>query len=663
MSKLELGVCYYPEQWDPSRWRDDAARMVDMGLDWVRIAEFTWGLIEPERGRFEWGWLDEVIGILGEAGLRVMMSTPTAAPPKWLVDEHPEILPVGPDGQVRGFGSRRHYCFSSDVYLAEACRIATEYARRYGQNPYVKAWQIDNEYNDHETVLSYSDVARQGFRRWLADRYRSIDVLNETWGTVFWGSSYSGFDQIELPNGLVASPNPTQSLDFRRYSSDRVRLFSKAQADILRDHSPGRDITHNFMAGSFEFDHHDVATDLDVVGFDSYPLGNLLGSGLSDQEKHRYLRTGAPDYQGFHCDLYRSQGRGRMWVLEQQPGPVDWAEKNPSPAEGMVRLWTWAAYAHGAEAVMFFRWRQAKSAQEQFHTALFRSDDSPDQAATELKQIVQDRAALPPTKRGNATVAMLLDYASIWAADVLPHDDSFPNAQIVRDWYAALREMGVDLDFVGPEDDLSGYALIVLPQSMIVTQQLASRLTATQAKLLIGARSGSMTSDMHTPPNLAPGTLADLTGVRVLRVESLPELANETVLFLGNTPLGFTGWREVVDTDQDVIGRFISDYCDGSSAVIRSKKATYLAMVPGQDLLRQVLRNALEWAGISPADHGPDLRITRRGGLGFAFNFGTSALLLPSNGGRKILVGSDPVMPRGVTVWKEDVLPDQTAAK
>ncbi len=653
MSKLELGVCYYPEQWDASQWRDDAARMADMGLDWVRIAEFTWGLIEPERGRFKWGWLDEVIGILGEAGLRVMMSTPTAAPPKWLIDQHPEILPVGPDGRVRGFGSRRHYCFSSDIYLAEARRIATEYARRYGQNPHVHAWQIDNEYNDHDTVLSYSDAARRGFQRWLAERYATIENLNRIWGTVFWSTVYSDFDQIGLPNGLVAMPNPTHSLDFARYSSDRVRLFNRTQVDILRQFSPGRDITHNFMAGSFEFDHHAVGADLDIVGFDSYPLGNMLGSTLTDEEKHRYLRTGAPDYQGFHCDLCRSQGNGRMWVLEQQPGPVDWAEKNPSPADGMVRLWTWAAYAHGAQAVMFFRWRQAKFAQEQFHTALLRSDGSPDQASVELAQVAAERDNLPEQVCDRAQVAMLLDYESIWAADILPHDDAFPNAQIVREWYAAFRRYGVDLDFVGPDSDLSGYALVALPQSMIITPDLAEKLKNCTAKLLIGARSGSKTPDMHTPEGLAPGLLSDLTGLRVLRVESLPDLAAERVRLTNGETHGFTGWREIVETDQDVIARFESPYRDGSPAAVRSARATYLAMIPRKGLLHAIVAETLDWAGVIGSDLGPDVRITRRGDLTFAFNFGDVAVTLPEDKSRRFLVGRASIGPCDLAIWRD----------
>ena len=167
----ELGVCYYPEQWDPACWRQDAANMVALGLEWVRIGDFSWATVEPRRNQLQWGWLDDAIRTLGEAGLKVMLCTPTAAPPKWLVDERPEILPVGADGRVRGFGARRHYCFSSEAYLEEARRIATAFGERYGRNPHVRAWQIDNEFDDHHTALSYSSAALAGFRLWLRSRH------------------------------------------------------------------------------------------------------------------------------------------------------------------------------------------------------------------------------------------------------------------------------------------------------------------------------------------------------------------------------------------------------------------------------------------------------------------------------------------------------------
>ena len=273
---LQLGVCYYPEQWDPARWREDAGAMSAMGLDWVRIGEFSWALVETGRDQFGWDWLDEAIHTLGEAGLRVMLSTPTAAPPKWLVDEKPEILPVGADGRTRGFGARRHYCFSSEAYLQEATRIAAAYAERYGRNRHVRAWQIDNEFGDHDTTLSWSPAASAGFRRWLSSRYRNVDALNRAWGATHWGIRYNSFEQIELPVRAVDDPNPAHALDFARYTSERVARFCEAQAQVIRKHAPGIPISHNFMAGSEEFDHHEVASALDFASFDSYPLGNLI---------------------------------------------------------------------------------------------------------------------------------------------------------------------------------------------------------------------------------------------------------------------------------------------------------------------------------------------------------------------------------------------------
>ena len=216
---MQLGVCYYPEHWPETVWAEDAQRMRDMGVSIVRIAEFAWSRIEPEPGRFDWAWLDRAIETLHAQGLKLVMCTPTATPPKWLVDAHPEILPVGADGRVRGFGSRRHYCFSSPVYRLESQRITRAIGERYGQHPAVVAWQTDNEYGCHDTVLSYSEAARQGFRRWLHTRYGTIDALNTAWGTVFWSQELRHFGEVELPVGSVTEGNPAQRLDHQRFAS------------------------------------------------------------------------------------------------------------------------------------------------------------------------------------------------------------------------------------------------------------------------------------------------------------------------------------------------------------------------------------------------------------------------------------------------------------
>ncbi len=374
--KRTLGTCYYPEHWPEEIWEADARRMAETGLTWIRIGEFAWSRLEPRPGDLHFEWLDRAIETLGRAGLKVVLGTPTATPPRWVVDKHPDMVAVDANGNPRKFGSRRHYCFSHEGFRQESDRIVKLVAERYGNNPHVAAWQTDNEYGCHDTILSYSEVARKAFRVWLKQRYGSIEALNRAWGNVFWSMEYLSFDEIDLPNLTVTEPNPSHTLAFRRFSSDQVVTFNKRQVDIIRAHSSAP-ISHNYMGRVTDFDHFKVGDDLEIATWDSYPLGFLEDRvGADDAHQRAFMRQGDPDFQAFHHDLYRAVGKGRWWVMEQQPGPVNWAPHNPAPLPGMMRLWAWEAYAHGAEAVCYFRWRQAPFAQEQMHACMLRPDNA-----------------------------------------------------------------------------------------------------------------------------------------------------------------------------------------------------------------------------------------------------------------------------------------------
>ncbi len=256
-------------------------------------------------------------------------------------------------------------------YRAESVRITDILAKRYGNHPAICAWQTDNEYGCHDTTLSYSDAARAAFQAWLKQRYLTIDALNEAWGNVFWSMDYRTFEEVDLPNLTVTEANPAHCMAFRRFSSDQVALFNREQVQTIRAQS-AVPIIHNYMGRITDFDHFKVGEDLDIASWDSYPLGFLEDRIEADDVfKNRYMKQGHPDFQAFHHDLYRAVGKGRWWIMEQQPGPVNWAPYNPAPLPGMVRLWTWEALAHGAENVLYFRWRQAPFAQEQMHTGLY----------------------------------------------------------------------------------------------------------------------------------------------------------------------------------------------------------------------------------------------------------------------------------------------------
>ncbi|MDB5833206.1 MAG: beta-galactosidase, partial [Caballeronia sp.] len=425
---MRLGVCYYPEHWPESMWKDDAARMKALGIDRVRIAEFAWSRIEPTPGEYNWGWLDRAIDVLADAGLKVVMCTPTATPPKWLIDLHPDILPVGADGRPRAFGSRRHYDFSSPSYFEASQKICTAVAERYGKHPAVAFWQTDNEFGCHNTVVSYSPAALQRFRGWLKHRYGTIDALNTAWGTVFWSMEFRSFDEIDLPVATVTEAHPTHRLDYRRFASDEVVRYNRMQTGIIRAHSPQRPVAHNFMQLFTEFDHYKVAADLDIATWDSYPLGALEEQWFDPSIKSKWLRTGHPDFASFNHDVYRGMSKLPFWVMEQQPGPVNWAHWNPAPLPGMVRLWSWEAFAHGAGCVSYFRWRQAPFAQEQMHAGLNTPDNQLDlggaEASVVAKEIEQVLEADGESKV-STKVALVWDYEAKWLFEIHPQGADF----------------------------------------------------------------------------------------------------------------------------------------------------------------------------------------------------------------------------------------------
>lgn len=643
---MKLGVCYYPEHWPEAMWAEDAARMADLGLSWVRIGEFAWSRIEPDSGRFQWDWLDRAIETLAAAGLKIVMCTPTATPPKWLVDANPDMLAVDARGAPRRFGSRRHYCFSSASYRAEAARITRAVAERYGKHAAVQAWQTDNEYDCHDTTLSFSGNARVAFRQWLRDRYRTVADLNRAWGTVFWSQEYRTFEEVDPPFQTVTEANPSHRLDYRRFSSDQVISFNRLQCDIIRAHAPGRDILHNFMGVSTAFDHFALARDLDAASWDSYPLGFLEQGPWSAEVKARFLRQGHPDFTAFHHDLYRGVGRGRWWVMEQQPGPVNWAPWNPAPLPGMVRAWTWEAFAHGAEVVSYFRWRQAPFAQEQMHAGLHTPDNREASATGEVREVARELGVLPAQATTRADVALLFDYGAKWLMDIQPQGADFDYFHLVLDFYGALRRKGLDVDVISPDAPLDGYRIIVAPSLPIISPDLVDRLAASGAEVVIGPRTGSKTDTLHIADGLPPGHLQRLLPLRVTRVESLRPGWVEAGDFR------VSRWLEHIDTALPALASTAS----GLGFWYRSGRIQYVGAWPGADLLDAVIDAASANAGLDTLRLGDDVRIRRRGGLVVAINYGPEAIdlatIVPGIDALTFLIGERHIPPAGVAIWR-----------
>lgn len=650
---MQLGVCYYPEHWPQQRWSEDAAMMREMGLTHVRIGEFSWSRLEPEPGQLEWQWLDDALDVLHAAGLKVILGTPTATPPKWLVDRHPEMLARDEQGKPRGFGSRRHYSFASLAYRQESKRIVTLMAQRYGGHPAIVAWQTDNEYGCHNTVVSYAEVDLLAFRHWLAQRYGEISALNQAWGNVFWSMEYRSFEEIELPNLTVTESNPAHRMDFRRCCSDQVVAFNQEQVYILRQYAPDTDLVHNYMGFYTEFDHHKVGRDLDVASWDSYPLGFLDQEALyRHDEKQAYLRTGHPDFGAFHHDLYRGCSQQRLWIMEQQPGPVNWAPHNPAPMAGAVRLWTWEAFSHGAELVSYFRWRQAPFAQEQMHAGLLRPDASKAEAAQEAEQVAQEVKALAQhTSLDNlpvqGQVALMFDYQSQWSIEIQPQSDAFHYQHWCYRVYEALRELGLSVDIIGPEADLQNYAMLVLPAQIEIDEALNRRLQNFQGTLLVGPRSGSKTQDYQIPQALPPGRLSDWLKVTVERVDALPPGAEHEVY--GSWGSGHSSvWREQIRTQAPV---WLSDR-DGSPVLSGESRHYYLGACLDNALLKGCLEKLANEANLMVCHLPRGVRMRQRGDLAFVFNYSDHpASFSPLNS--VPLLGSANLPAAGVSIWKK----------
>lgn len=620
-----LGVCYYPEHWPADCWARDAARMRELGITYVRIGEFAWSRLEPRRGDYRFDWLERAMDVLGAAGLKIVLGTPTATPPKWLMDEYPEIAPVDAQGRARGFGSRRHYTVSSRIWWQESERIVEAVAHHFGHHPALVGWQTDNEYGCHDTVLSWGPEDLRAFRAWLRRHYQTPDQLNEAWGNVFWSMEVGSFDEVALPFGAVTETNPAARLDFWRFKSEELASYDAMQCRIIRAHSPGRFVTHNFMGFVNDFDHWKVGENLDLASWDSYPIGFVEKFPFTEQERNRWAETSHPDVAPFHHDLYRGVGRGRFWVMEQQPGPVNWAPWNPVPKPGMVRLWTWEAFAHGAEVVSYFRWRQAPFAQEQNHAGLnLPGLDELSQGGIEAAEVageLEAHGALGETEP--AQVAIVYDYPSVWMTQIQPQGADFRAYELAFRFYEAVRRLGLDVDFVPPGASLDGYALALVPSLVAVSDAAMAAFGATDALLLFGPRCGSRTANGAIPENLPPGPLAEACGVRVREVSSLrPGLS---VAVSGVAEGQAVRWREHVEA----VGEVLSFFEDTAPALVRNGRFHYLACWPDTQLLHSSVEAVVREAGLETIRLPDHVRLRRRNGTTFAFNYGPDIWQVP----------------------------------
>jgi beta-galactosidase len=592
---IRFGVAYYPEQWGRERLRTDAAMMADLGLSLVRLGEFAWYALEPAPGEFRMEWLDEAIEVLAGEGLQVVLGTPTAAPPAWLVEAHPEILPLGDDGHRAGFGHRRHYCPNQPAFVAATERVVTEMARRYGGDRRVIGWQIDNEFGGR----CHCETCRSAFAGWLRARYGSLDILNREWGTAFWSQTYSRWEQVPVPDREPRAPNPALALDYRRFVSDSYVDYQRLQAQIIRSQSEGQFVTHNLMGFKFpEIDYGKLARDLDMVTWDNYPGFN----------------RGTPwTSAALSADAMWGLKGGPVWVMEQQVGPIGW-QSLLSPRPGQVRLWTYQALAHGAEAILFFRWRTARFGTEQHWHGILDADGRPGARYRQVRQVIEEIGGLQEALQGSAPrveVALLHDYDSRFALQVQPTNPALAYEASVERHYRRLRRLGLGVAVLTTDAQLAGYRLVVAPDLYLMSSDMAERLAAyvdSGGVLVLAPRTAAKDRTNAAPERPLPAWLDSLAGVRVCDCQSDPDGGAVAIIGDDATPAGeFAGWYEELELDGARAAARYADgpFAGGAAIAVRNHgrgRVLYLAGVATEPTLEQFYRGLAGELGLGRLD-------------------------------------------------------------
>ncbi|MHA7209003.1 beta-galactosidase [Arthrobacter sp. MDT1-65] len=626
---MHYGADYNPEQWPEEVWPEDVARMREAGVTMVSLGIFSWARIQPSEHEFDFGWLDRVIGLLHDGGIAVDLATATASPPPWATVAYPEMLAADERGTPYWHGSRQHYAPSSPAYRTLAAALVTQIAERYARHPAVVLWHVNNEYGCH-LAIDYSDAARDAFRRWLLARYGTVDALNDAWGTMFWSQRYGSFAEVFPPRHAPYSHNPGQLLDYRRFTSDMLLECYRMERDIIRAAGAEQPITTNFMGAFKPVNYAQWAAELDVISDDLYP----------DPDDPEGFRDGA-----FHGDLMRSLKPGTPWLLmEQASNAVNWRPSNAPKAPGQLAAQSMQAVARGADAILFFQWRQSRAGSEKFHSGMLPHAGTQTRTWREVMALGRELGHLPglPPDDGTARVAILLDWENWWAIENPDHPTSLDYLSLVRCWYDAAHRLHVQVDLVPPTADLSRYRAVVAPHLYLLTQQAAANLTAfvgAGGHLLVTAFSDVVDESDRFRAGGFGTQLRDLLGIVVEDFGALvapgssgPGQQEARVAGGGFAFPGSLLAEEVHAVDAEVLAAFDGGRQAGRPALTAHSSgagtAYYLATVPDDDGAGQVLRHLFGAAQVEPVLPGlpPLVEAIRRGRLLTVINHGSETV-------------------------------------
>lgn len=585
--QLYLGSAWYPEQWPEERWAEDLRLMKAHGANVARIGEFAWSAMEPTEGAYDMGWLVRAVRLAAKYDIKVVIGTPTDTPPAWMTQKYPQVLRIDGEGKRLGHGGRRQFSISDPHYRQLSRDIVSRMAQALGKEPNVIGWQIGNEYTDE----SYDPAAKAGWVDWLKARYGTLDKLNDAWTTQYWSQTYSDWSQVPFN---TEKGNPGLMLEQKRYITSQWVAFQKNQLDAIRAQAlPSQFITTNLggLGWANKFDRYEINRDLDFASWDNY-----VGTG--------HLQ---PYRNGASHDLVRGWKRKNFWVMEIQPGFVNWAPVSNMLYPGETRAMAWQAIGHGADGILYWQWRNALNGQETMHGSILGPDGKPLPVYAEVTQIGREMAKATPLLAGTAPVspvAILQDYPSRWTIDFQPHHRDYDQIGVLLDYYAPLKDALGSVDIVEAAGPLERYKLVVAPNLAILTPEMTAKLTAFVrggGHLILGPRSGQRDAYDRLQPRRQPGPLADLLGGQVEQFYALDETVE-----VGSGKA--TIWAEDLSPkakDVQVLLRYgkANGWLDGHAAALTRAvgkgRITYVGALIDKGLMKGLIDDALKGAGVA----------------------------------------------------------------
>jgi len=579
---MYFGVDYHPEQWvfpyggtiqkPEAAWEKDVELMLSAGINVVRVGEFTWGLCEPEEGKYDFAWLKRVMDILGKAGIKIVLATPTAAPPVWLARKHPEILPIDERGLTKHEGTRRAFCLNSDVYWEQSKRIVEQMAKALGQHPQLIAWQIDNSLGGNFTEASFNEDTRRDWHSWLEAKYESIGRLNELMGLRHWGQIVTAWNQVPMPMAAPTHHNPALVLDWCRFCSDTIVQFVKMQAELLRQITPKHPVTTNLRPLLHRFDHFDLAEVIDFVSIESTAAIKAKSSELACEiDMLRSLKK---------TGIRTPDGDSGFWVIEQKAGNVSWQEVNSLVRPGVLRMFTYQLVSRGATAIVFFRWRQPRFGSEKFHGAVLPHSARRDSRVfKEVAQLGDEMKLLAPAIRGThikAEACILYSHDNEWALQQPNQPNKHFNLrEHIQLFYSALHDRNIPVDFARPLEELASYKMVFAPSLHLLSGGEADRL-----KLYV-QNGGTLVATFNTglvdEHNLSPDTgyphdMIDLFGLEVLEFDQLPPGEENHLTFKGTFPTSHLHparlWCDIIEPKEcQILATYAKDFYSGRPAL------------------------------------------------------------------------------------------------